>query len=117
MSDMRFLLGHRMFVFVANRFMWTGAAAEPSGETVYWRTNCGVRVHNVDRVRRRGIEAGNRALMLELLSITLDAGSLHLIFAGGAEIELSGDSLLLVLEDIDDPWPTRRAPAHRLDDA
>ena len=116
MSDMRFLLG------TACSCSWPTGSCGPANRPCRPVTRCiggpiaacGCTMST--GCARRGLEMGDRGRMLELLSISRDGDNLTLIFAGGAEIQLLGEGLMLVLEDLDDPWPTRRAPSHRLED-
>lgn len=127
-GDMSFIPEDRRFVLVANRFRWElggasaarvavtddhpdasyDAAAGPSFE----RVNCGVWFDGVTAVRTKSVNLHDRSTILELLTLRQDDGQLSLIFAGGPVIQLEIDGLCCFLEDIGEPWPTRRRPGH-----
>lgn len=133
LGEMEFLPSEKRFVLVANRFRWencpetadmpvagaAGAGAAPAAEAnfasgggVYERINCGVAFEGVEAVRRRGIDLRERARVLQLLSMRVDAQSVTLEFAGQAALRLEGARITCRLSDLGDPWPTQWRPRH-----
>ena len=94
------------FVMVVNRFRW-----EAAGPTLT-RTNCAVTIRGVTAVKRRAIDLGNRALLLDLLAVTIGADGIDLIFAGNGAIHLTAPDWRCQIEDIGEPWPAEAAPRH-----
>lgn len=125
-GDMAFLAPQKRFVMVANRFMWEigtvdAVPASTDGETqdvgpVYLRCNCGVRFEGVTAVRSRGIDFQDRGQMLELLAIRWADGDTELDFSGGATLRLEMKRPVCLIDDIGEPWPTTRRPAHTIED-
>lgn len=134
LSDMEYLPGERRFVLVVNRFRWencpetadmpAGLPARGPGDAVfadggggYERVNCGIAFDGVEAVRRRGLDPRDRARMLELLSMRVEAGAVTLEFAGDAALRLEGARITCRLGDVGDPWPTQWRPRHPGDGA
>ena len=115
-SDMAYLGRDRSFVMVVNRFLWTRGSQPDKDTDHHLRTNSGVRFLGVTRVHARNINQRKRGQLLELLSVRHEVDAIHLTFAGGGEIRLEAAEIDAVLEDIDEPWPTRRLPSHRIDE-
>lgn len=114
-ADMAFLPDERRFVLVANRFRWETLGPEPDAAPptgAYERINCGATFEQVDRVRSRGIDLGDRERMLDLLTMEVADEGIRLIFAGNAEILLGTAVVDCRIEDLGEPWPTRRRPDH-----
>ncbi|WP_158044087.1 DUF2948 family protein [Skermanella pratensis] len=133
-GEMCFLPEDHRFVMVANRFKWESAVEDPppdrpdalvdasydgddgDGITVpFERTNCGICFDGVTAVKTKGIDLHERRQMLALLALEgMDSGvALH--FSGGACIKLEADGWICRLQDIGEPWPTTRRPAHPVD--
>ena len=101
------------FVMVVNRFRWEAADATLT------RTNCAVTITGVTDVKRRAIDLGDRALLLDLLAITAatkegTADGIDLIFAGNAAIHLTAPHWRCIVEDIGEPWPAEATPSHEI---
>lgn len=134
LGEMEYVPGEKRFVLVANRFRWENCAetadmpaADPAipavadaafatGCRTYERVNCGVAFDGVEAVRRRGIDPRERARMLELLSMRVEANAVTLEFAGKAALRLEGARITCRLSDLGDPWPTQWRPRHPGDD-
>ena len=121
-------------LLVANRFRWENCGetadmppVDPAGPAVvdagadatfatgcrtYERVNCGVAFDGVEAVRRRGIDPRDRARMLELLSMRVEADAVTLEFAGKSALRLEGARITCRLSDLGDPWPTQWRPRH-----
>ncbi|MEO3430906.1 DUF2948 family protein [Pelagibius sp. CAU 1746] len=136
LGDMKYLPEEKRFVLVANRFLWHGDPAEderpaaprplPEGEDAafddadqppFERVNSGLCFDKVARVRYRGLKPGGDDDILNLLTITSDARSVTLIFAGEAAVRLEVEAIRCHLEDLGQPWPTRWRPHHDADES
>ena len=105
-AEIAYLPGERRFAFIANRFRRevTGHAFE--------RIRCGVRFDEVAAVSRQGFSLRERDRILVLLSVRVEGRALRLDFSGGPGIRLEVGRILCHLDDLGDPWPTRREPRH-----
>jgi hypothetical protein len=125
MADVGYLTQEQSFVLVANRFRWEtadtprGPSAEDDAgmapdveDAPFERIHCAVRFAGVTAVRYRGIDRQNRTLPLELLALEHAAGAVLLHFAGGGCIRVETPALSCMIEDLGEPWPTGRRPAH-----
>jgi hypothetical protein len=98
------------------------AAEEPetgepgAGEPPFERVHSGICFDGVTQVRRRGIDPQRRDRVLSLLTMTLDADKVLLVFAGDAAVELTIERLNCRLDDLGEAWPTSRRPQHPLDE-
>jgi hypothetical protein len=123
-SEMLFLPHAQRFILVANRFRWSEASAmalaQPPGDASfaegrpshYERIHCGLRFDRVRAVRSRGFDRRARGEMLNLLTVVAGAGTIDLVFAGGADLRLEVATIDCRLEDIGEAWPTRWHPRH-----
>ncbi len=125
--DMTYEPAEKRFVMVVNRFKWEAGSVDPAaddafgtdedddlpdGAKAYWRTNCGLRIHGVSAVRRRGIDLSDRGAILNLLAVQADPSTVILDFSGGACLALTVGRLDVLLEDLGEPWLTFRQPGH-----
>lgn len=114
-SDMAMIDAERCFVLVANRFRWECPSSTVEEREVWSRTNAGIRVAGVGRVRYRGFSLAERGRILDLLAIAVEEGAVTLSFADGAAIRLEVDRIEVTVEDFGEPWPTTHRPSHQLD--
>lgn len=112
--DMSFRPAEKSFVMVVHRFCWDCVQAEPSSEAngCYQRICCALDVQGVESVQFVGFDPGDPALMLDLLTIMLQDGYLHMVFAGGAGLRLKLDGWKARIEDFGESWPTTHLPCH-----
>ena len=110
-GDIAFLQDEGSFVLALSRFRWE--ADERSDE--HERVHAGLRFDAVRRVTYRGIDRGDRAQFLSLLTISYDDGVVVLHFSGGGQIRLDVDDLNAALEDFGEPWPVFAVPRHEGD--
>jgi hypothetical protein len=123
-GEMGWMRDEARFVLVANRFRWETCEAAPVSVPTgrkpgfpYERTHAGLRFDGVTAVKVRGIDLKDRTQILSLLAMEAGEGHVLLHFSGGGCIRVDMPSFAMVLEDLGEPWPTDRLPAHRLDDA
>jgi hypothetical protein len=118
-GDMAWMPKRRRFTAVLNRFRWEDAPAAERQGRHFERVRALLDVGNVLRVRSDGIDPGDRATILSLLSIGFDAGAdaagtLRLIFAGDGEVALDVECVDLRLADVTKPYLAHAgtAPVH-----
>ena len=98
----------KRLVLLVNRFRWEAGDAT--------RVRCALRFEHVTRVRRRAWPHGDA--VLDLLAITAEgagdaaAAALTLAFAAGPTLRVDAECVDLILEDLGEPWPAAREPAH-----
>ena len=116
-ADLAFLPAQRRFALLASRFDWVAAER---GEQE--RCRAGLHFDNVVRVASTGIDRSNREGVLNLLSIAfLDgeapAGTIELVFSGGAAIRLEVECVDAQMRDLGPRWAAAHRPGHAIDDA
>ncbi len=98
----------RRLTLLVNRFRWETHDAT--------RVRSALRVEGVIRLQRRDWPGGDA--VLALLAVTIDGvgvgvgGALTLVFAGGATLRAEVEAIDLIVEDMGEPWPATRVPAH-----
>ena len=93
----------RRLVLLVNRFRW-----ETGDRT---RVRAALRLESVTRLQRRAWPRGDA--VLDLLAIdAAAAGAVTLAFAAGPTLRAEVECIDLILEDIGEPWPATREPAH-----
>ena len=95
----------KRLVLLVNRFRWE--ARDNS------RVRSALRVEHAVAVQRRAWPAGDA--VLDLLAITVDGDALSLTFAAGPALRVATECIDLILEDLGEPWPASREPAHHDD--
>jgi len=133
LSDMEFAAADRRFVMIVNRFCWESCSETADMPTVapdialagqcgtYERVNCAVVFNDIETVRRRGFEPGERGRVLELLTMEVEDTpgrmAVTMLFSGDTAIRLEGAHISCRIGDIGEPWPTQWRPYHPADDA
>ena len=124
-GDTAWLPKRHRFAVLFNRFRWENETSTGLGLKLglrrHERVRCAVHFDGVLKVRTLGLTRTNPEQLLDLLSIhvTEDAAAtfqIRLVFAGGAEIQLDAECIDCYLEDLTQPWPAIRRPAHPLED-
>jgi Protein of unknown function (DUF2948) len=105
-ADMAYLSDEHCFALIVSRFR--GEAERQALE----RTRCALRFDDVAAVWRQNFSLRDPDRILVLLAITVEDTVLRLDFAGGAGVRLEVRRILCHLEDLGEPWPTRRRPRH-----
>lgn len=117
-SDLAFLAREQRFALVLQRFGWEQVVA-PAGQDScpqLERRLSGLHFERVLAVRSKAVSR-NGAQALELLAINFTAGdapagTISLIFAGNAEIQLDVECIEAALSDLGVSWPTGQMPQH-----
>ena len=110
------------FIAVVHRFRWdclsdldNGVGDRPNrfeAEGCYERIHCALEVQGVTAVQTIGFDHKNPALLLDLLTITVESGYMTLVFAGEARIRLKVADWTLKMKDFGESWPTTVKPSH-----
>ena len=97
-----------------NRFDWPAAIC---GEPPLKRRRAALRFDRVLACKCRGIKPTNRDAVLNLLAVEFvehdpPAGTVTLVFSGGAALRLEIECLEAELADLGPTWVTAKRPAH-----
>jgi len=110
---------HRQLALLLNRFRWEDAELARRDGRPYERVRSVLLISDVRRVLSDGIDRKDRDLVLELLTLTWQAGEdgtgrLLLEFAGDGTLAVEAECLNVELRDVTRPYiaPSRRAPEH-----
>lgn len=116
LADMSFDRKARRFLIALNRFRWE--TDSQGRRTRHERARSALAVDGVLAVRVRGLPAGDREMIVSLLSISFEpaaeppGGVVKLLFAGDGEIALSVECIDATLSDLGPVWTTRSRPDH-----
>jgi hypothetical protein len=118
-SEMIWTPKQRRFAILLNRFRWEDAPKAEKRGRDFERVRSVLVIEDVEKVRSQGIEKGNDALVLSLLSLSWEPsedgrGRVILTFAGDGTLALDVEALEVVLRDVTRPYvaPSRKAPMH-----
>jgi hypothetical protein len=111
-GDLIYLPRERRFAVVGRRFDWEAAADEPPR-----RRLTGLHFERVTGVRTRCIDRSRKDAVLELLAITFEerdppSGTITLICAGGAAIQVEVECLEMQMKDLGPVWEAESRPVH-----
>ncbi len=108
----------RRFTVAMNRFRWelVQQGKQPA------RVRSGLMIEGVSAVRTQKLNRGNPDAVVDILSLgfTADednppAGCLHIMLAGGGQIDLDVECIDITLADVSKTWGSRRVPDHDQD--
>lgn len=113
-GDIAWLPRERRFAMVVNRFDWASGEIEPG---VYRRNRAALSFDRVAAVRRKGLVPSDPDGVLNLLAIRYQetdspAGTIDLLFSGGAAIRLEVECIEARLSDLGPAWATPSMPSH-----
>lgn len=125
-GEFMFLPKQHRFVVTASRFQWEKEQFGPDGKVrrgkrSHARVRTGVHFDGVLSVKSRNIKQDQPDGLLELLALSYEAGedgagTLRLVFSGGADLQLETECIDVTLTDISPAWKTRKRPGHDLED-
>lgn len=115
-SDIDYSATGRRLVALLNRYTWEGAGeTDGAGE----RRRAALRIDRVLRVRSTGFDRAAKSTILSLLTIEFKpdekappSGTLTIVCAANASIQLDVECIEIVLEDLGQAWQAQRRPAH-----
>jgi hypothetical protein len=118
-GDMKFMPGRGQFAVVANRFDWEHAENGHGDAEAFRRQRTGLHFNRVVSARALGINQRREDGVLELLSITFEAGEapsgeIVLAFAAGGTLRLAVECIEVQMSDLGDAWETESKPEHDL---
>ena len=101
----------RRLTLALNRFRWEAGRRQ--------RVRSALQLGGVMAVRSRKLRRDRADAVVELLALSFEPGDapggiLTFSFAGGGDLQVEVECIDMVLADISAPWPTPRAPAHKL---
>jgi hypothetical protein len=110
-GDINYEAAERRLTLVLNRFRWE--TETPSSE----RVRAALQFGSVLGVKARNLKRDQPEAIVELLAVDFEpgdapGGGVLLHFAGGGDFHLEVECIDVVMADLSDPWPTKRAPAH-----
>lgn len=118
-ADIVWLPAEKRLVLALNRFDW-----EACGEVTpcYQRRRTALRFERVLSFRARNVSPAAKDAVLNLLAIEYaetdpPAGTITLIFSGGAALRLDIECLECELADLGPTWTAAARPAHTIDHA
>jgi Protein of unknown function (DUF2948) len=118
-ADILWRPAEKRLVLALNRFDW-----EACGEVIpcYQRRRTALRFERVLSFRARNVSPAAKDAVLNLLAIEYaetdaPAGTITLIFSGGAALRLDVECLECELADLGPTWTAAARPAHTIDQA
>lgn len=117
-SELTYLASRHTFAGVFSRYRWEVDGADNGRRE---RIRAGVRFRGVLGVQTCNLAREDADSVLELLTIQSQtgeegAGTVTLVFAGGAAIRLATECIDCELTDVGAPWPVERRPVHPIVD-
>lgn len=112
-QDVKFDARSRTFGLEINRFQW-----ERAGKRMpYFRSRAVLGIAAVESVRSRALSRDVDAVhaLMDIRFVPCaepPGGTVTLVFAGGAQIQLNVECVDVTLADLGPSWPTRRRPDH-----
>lgn len=118
-GDMKFMPGRGQFAAVANRFDWEHAENGHGERENFQRQRTGLHFNRVLTAKALGINQSRDDGVLELLSLTFEAGEapsgeIILAFAGGGTLRLTVECIEVQMSDLGTEWETQSKPEHDL---
>ena len=115
--DIIFLEKNKIFIMMANRFMWEdiekGIHRSPK------RIRCAIRFEGILNVRSKNINQKNKNKNLEFLAIETNENlkenyEISFLFAGDSVITLISEYIEVVLNDLGESWNVKHTPKHKI---
>ena len=118
-SDIVWLPAEKRLVLGVNRFDWEACGCD---DPCYKRRRTALRFERVMALRCRNVDPKAKAAVLNLLAVEYSetdapAGTITLIFSGGAALRLEVECLECELADLGPTWTAAARPEHAVDQA
>jgi hypothetical protein len=118
-ADVHWRPQERRLVIGLDRFDWCAASASPPD---YRRCRAALRFDRVRACQCKHVDPAGKGDVLNLLTVDFNetdtpAGTVTLIFSGGAALRLDVECLEVELADLGPAWETEHCPAHAIDEA
>ncbi len=122
-ADIAYVAKRRQVALVMARFMWEEVdpdRRQPLKGRRFHRTQAGLHFNGVANLQAQNIDREDPEALLSLLSIDWQpaengAGTILLVFSGGATLRMDVECIDATLNDIDTPWVTENLPDHQID--
>ena len=110
LGDFEFDRRNKRFTIAFNRFQWEAGRRNR-------RVRAGLQIGGVLSARSRNIRQGAEDAVVNLLSISFEAGEepsgeVVLVFSGGGELRLNVECLDVVMADLSGSWRASGRPEH-----
>jgi hypothetical protein len=118
-ADIVWLPSEHRLVIGLNRFDWEACGCE---DPCYKRRRTALRFDRVMAFRSRNVDCKDKDAVLNLLAVEYDAtdapaGTVTLIFSGGAALRLEVECLECELTDLGPTWDAKARPEHVVNQA
>ena len=115
--DMVFLKKNRIFLMIANRFMWENV--EKGTFKQIKRIRCAIKFEEVLKVKSKKINQKNKNMRLECLAIKCNEilnknYEIIFFFSGHGIITLISEAIEVVLHDLGEAWNVKHVPKHKI---
>lgn len=116
-EDMAYESRRRRFAAVVNRFDWETALERGKRRARAQRRRTAIRLERVTKASLQGIDLEVKERVLVLLAMQFEAsqapaGTVTLLFAGGAAIRLEVECIEAEMRDLGAVWSVRSRPDH-----
>ena len=112
-TAMSYHADEKLFVILANRFMWEKEPIEHQESLMYHRVHSGLYFCHVEQIHHWNIDQLDATDPLNLLAIHSDhPQEIHLVFSNQKQIRLKIEKIKCYLKDLHEPWHTPQKPAH-----
>ncbi len=113
-SDLEYLSTQRRFILTLNRYVWENNGKRRIPE----RRRSVLHFNQVENVKITGLDQNSPETVLSLLAVTFEgeeppAGTLKLLFSGGASIRIDVECIEVQLSDMDAAWKAKSVPSHK----
>ena len=115
--DMVFLKKNRIFLMIANRFMWENV--EKGTFKQIKRIRCAIKFEEVLKVKSKKINQKNKNMRLECLAIKCNEilnknYEIIFFFSGQGIITLISETIEVALHDLGEAWNVKHIPKHKI---
>ena len=116
-KDMVFLEQNKIFVMMANRFMWEDIKEGLPGHNK--RIRCAIKFEEVLKVKSKKINQKNKNKFLECLAIKCyeilnKDYEIKIFFSGEGIITLISEAVEVVMHDLGKAWNVKHFPKHKI---
>ena len=116
-KDMVFLEQNKIFVMIANRFMWEDIKEGLPGHNK--RIRCAIKFEEVLKVKSKEINQKRKNKHLECLAIKCSEilnnnYEIKIFFAGDSIITLISEAVEVVMHDLGKAWNVKHIPEHKI---
>ena len=115
--DIVFLKKNKIFIMIANRFMWEDIEKGIFRQNK--RIRCAIKFETVISVKSKNINQKNKKIFLECLAIKCSSAidqtyKMQIFFAGDSIITIISEAIYVVMSDLGKPWNVKHIPIHKI---